>query len=222
MHVEKKQVVITFFDYLQAEKLLHHEFQSSELSKAELTEVNCSQLPKQSPSSSYHPRILHGVLGRASHSPHRVLSRMYENTTQLTTLNLSRQTPTILTDATGGAVIALDGLISIFGTLGNLLVLAVIFVALRFSTVSNILIANLACVDLLTVTVLIPEFTHESTWKDVSKRNRCEYIKSHVPKTIFDDCYTSYHIGWARFDYWNSEKSVCINGDICLHSGSTK
>lgn len=47
MHVEKKQVVITFFDYLQAEKLLHHEFQSSELSKAELTEVNCSQLPKQ-------------------------------------------------------------------------------------------------------------------------------------------------------------------------------
>ena len=89
-------------------------------------------------------------------SPHRVLGRMYENTTQLTTLNLSRQTPTILTDATGGAVIALDGLISIFGTLGNLLVLAVIFVALRFSTVSNILIANLACVDLLTVTVLIP------------------------------------------------------------------
>ena len=47
MHVEKKQVVITFFDYLQAEKLLHHEFQSSERSKAELTEVNCSQLPKQ-------------------------------------------------------------------------------------------------------------------------------------------------------------------------------
>lgn len=47
MYVEKKQVVITFFDYLRAEKLLHHEFQSSERSKAELTEVNCSQLPKQ-------------------------------------------------------------------------------------------------------------------------------------------------------------------------------
>ena len=49
-----------------------------------------------------------------------------------------------------------EGTIAITGTLGNLLVLTVIFVQIRFSTVSNILIANVAAVDLLTAAVIIP------------------------------------------------------------------
>lgn len=56
----------------------------------------------------------------------------------------------------GIAVTSIDGIIAITGTIGNLLVLTVIFVQIRFSTVSNILIANLAAVDLLTASVLIP------------------------------------------------------------------
>ena len=48
------------------------------------------------------------------------------------------------------------GTIAISGTLGNLLVLTVIFVQIRFSTVSNILIANVGAVDLLTAAVIIP------------------------------------------------------------------
>lgn len=59
-------------------------------------------------------------------------------------------------------------------------------------------------------------------WKDVFKWNRCEYIKLYVLKIIFDDCYISYYIGWVCFDYWNFEKFVCINGDICLYSGLIK
>ena len=56
----------------------------------------------------------------------------------------------------GIAVTAVDGTIAITGTMGNILVLTVIFVQIRFSTVSNILISNLATVDLLTASVLIP------------------------------------------------------------------
>ena len=49
-----------------------------------------------------------------------------------------------------------DGTIAITGTLGNLLVLTVILAQIRFLTVSNILIANVAAVDLLTAAVIIP------------------------------------------------------------------
>lgn len=78
---------------------------------------------------------------------------MYPNATYVTTTNSSHYTTGLLT---GVAVIMADGLIAIVGTLGNLLVLTVIFVHIRFSTVSNILIANLASVDLLTALVMIP------------------------------------------------------------------
>ncbi|XP_078363784.1 alpha-1A adrenergic receptor-like [Oculina patagonica] len=78
---------------------------------------------------------------------------MYDNDTYITSTNASHYIPSLLT---GVAVITADGLIAIVGTLGNLLVLTVIFVHIRFSTVSNILIANLASVDLLTACVLIP------------------------------------------------------------------
>ncbi|XP_044163436.1 adenosine receptor A2a-like, partial [Acropora millepora] len=57
---------------------------------------------------------------------------------------------------TGLFISIFDGTIAITGTLGNLLVLTVIFVQIRFSTVSNILIANVAAVDLLTAAVIIP------------------------------------------------------------------
>ena len=67
--------------------------------------------------------------------------------------NATRYIPSLLT---GSTVIVADGLIAIVGTVGNLLVLTVIFVHIRLSTVSNILIANLASVDLLTAFVLIP------------------------------------------------------------------
>ena len=78
---------------------------------------------------------------------------MDSNATYATSTNATRYTPSLLTGAT---VIAADGLIAIVGTLGNLLVLTVIFLHIRFSTVSNILIANLALVDLLTALALIP------------------------------------------------------------------
>ena len=77
---------------------------------------------------------------------------VYPNDTNITSAT-NRYIPSLLT---GVAVITADGLISIVGTLGNLLVLIVIFIHIRFSTVSNILIANLASVDLLTAGVLIP------------------------------------------------------------------
>lgn len=81
---------------------------------------------------------------------------MHQNVSFVTTANSSHYTPPLLTGATGVAVIVSDGLISIVGTLGNLLVLTVIFVHIRFSTVSNILIANVASVDLLTALLMIP------------------------------------------------------------------
>ena len=77
----------------------------------------------------------------------------YSNATFATSTNVPRYIPSLLTGAT---FIAANGLIAIVGTLGNLLVLTVIFVHIRFSTVSNILIANLASVDLFTAFVLIP------------------------------------------------------------------
>ena len=57
---------------------------------------------------------------------------------------------------TGLFIAIFDGTIAITGTLGNLLVLTVILVQIQFSTVSNILIANVAAVDLLTAAVIIP------------------------------------------------------------------
>ena len=70
-----------------------------------------------------------------------------------------------------------DGTIAITGTLGNLLVLTVIFVQIRFSTVSNILIANVAAVDLLTAAVVIPG--------DIG-RNVCERMGlCHISHIIF-------------------------------------
>ena len=82
---------------------------------------------------------------------------MDSNATYVTSTNVTRYIPSLLTGAT---VIAADGLIAIVGTLGNLLVLTVIFLHIRFSTVSNILIANLALVDLLTAFALIPGDIH--------------------------------------------------------------
>lgn len=79
--------------------------------------------------------------------------RMSSNSTVLSTDDDFHYTPSLFTGIT---VIVVDGTISIIGTLGNLLVLTVIFVQIRFSTVSNILIANLAAVDLLTASMLIP------------------------------------------------------------------
>ena len=61
-----------------------------------------------------------------------------------------------LNSETGLFITIFEGTIAITGTLGNLIVLTVIFVQIRFSTVSNILIANVAAVDLLTATVIIP------------------------------------------------------------------
>lgn len=75
------------------------------------------------------------------------------NATVLSTDNVVDYKPSLFTGAT---VAVIDGAIAITGTLGNLLVLTVIFVQIRFSTVSNVLIANLASVDLLTASVLIP------------------------------------------------------------------
>ena len=63
-------------------------------------------------------------------------------------------------------LIIFDGTIAITGTLGNLLVLTVIFVRIRFSTVSNILMANVAAVDLLTAAVIIPG----DIWRHVCER----------------------------------------------------
>ena len=57
---------------------------------------------------------------------------------------------------TGLFITIFDGTIAITEALGNLLVLTVISVQIRFSTVSNILIANVAAVDLLTAAVIIP------------------------------------------------------------------
>ena len=57
---------------------------------------------------------------------------------------------------TGPFITIFEGTIAITGTLENLLVLTVIFLQIRFSTVSNILIANVAVVDLLTASVIIP------------------------------------------------------------------
>ena len=61
-------------------------------------------------------------------------------------VNELHYTPSLFT---GILVTAVDGTIAIVGTLGNVLVLTVIFVQIRFSTVSNILIANLAAIDLV-------------------------------------------------------------------------
>ena len=98
---------------------------------------------------------------------------MVSNATYVTSTNYTRYIPSLLTSAT---VIAADGLIAIVGTLGNLLVLTVIFVHIRFSTVSNILIANLALVDLLTAFVLIPGDIH---------RHVCDRMGlCHVDKTF--------------------------------------
>lgn len=98
---------------------------------------------------------------------------MVSNATYVTSTNYTRYIPSLLTSAT---VIAADGLIAIVGTLGNLLVLTVIFVQIRFSTVSNILIANLALVDLLTASVLIPGDIH---------RHVCDRMGyCHVDKTF--------------------------------------
>ena len=68
-------------------------------------------------------------------------------------VNELHYTPSLFT---GILVTAVDGTIAIVGTLGNVLVLTVIFVQIRFSTVSNILIANLATIDLVTAALLIP------------------------------------------------------------------
>lgn len=103
----------------------------------------------------------------------RSVVMMVSNATYVTSTNYTRYIPSLLTSAT---VIAADGLIAIVGTLGNLLVLTVIFVHIRFSTVSNILIANLALVDLLTASVLIPGDIH---------RHVCDRMGyCHVDKTF--------------------------------------
>ena len=52
--------------------------------------------------------------------------------------------------------IVVNGLIIVVGTMGNLLVLTVVFANIRLATVSNLLIVNLASVDLLTTAVVIP------------------------------------------------------------------
>ena len=78
---------------------------------------------------------------------------MSSNITVLSTTDDFHYKPSLFI---GIAVTSIDGIIAITGTIGNLLVLTVIFVQIRFSTVSNILIANLAAVDLLTASVLIP------------------------------------------------------------------
>lgn len=103
----------------------------------------------------------------------RSVVMMVSNATYVTSTNDTRYIPSLLTSAT---VIAADGLIAIVGTLGNLLVLTVIFVHIRFSTVSNILIANLALVDLLTASALIPGDIH---------RHVCDRMGyCHVDKTF--------------------------------------
>ena len=78
---------------------------------------------------------------------------MEYNATYVTSTNVNRYIPSLLTSTT---VIATDRLIAIVGTL----VLTVIFVHIRFSSVSNILIANLALVDLFAAFALIPGDIH--------------------------------------------------------------
>lgn len=58
--------------------------------------------------------------------------------------------------ASGFVFVAINGLTLITGTMGNLLVLTVVFVNIHTSTVSDLLVANLASFDLLTALVLIP------------------------------------------------------------------
>lgn len=53
------------------------------------------------------------------------------------------------------AFLVINGLTIVVGTLGNLLVVTVIFLQIHFTTVSDLLIANLAAIDLLTAVVLI-------------------------------------------------------------------
>ena len=63
---------------------------------------------------------------------------------------------------TGLFVTIFDGTIAVKGTLGNVHVLTVIVAQIRFSTVSNILIANVVAVDLLTAAVITGK------WEDCS------------------------------------------------------
>ena len=54
------------------------------------------------------------------------------------------------------SIIVINSLLSIFGTLGNLLVLLVISVNLRLTTPSNLLLANLALVDFICMAFVAP------------------------------------------------------------------
>lgn len=54
------------------------------------------------------------------------------------------------------SAITIDVLLSILGTLGNLLVLMVILTNIRLATVSNLLLANLASIDLICMAVVTP------------------------------------------------------------------
>lgn len=102
-------------------------------------------------------------------------------------------TPSLLT---GVSITVIDGTIAITGTLGNLLVLTVIFVQIRFSTVSNILIANLATVDLLTSTIVIPGdisrhvcdrmgYCHVSHWFILFHRILVQYVVTAAAVSLF-------------------------------------
>ena len=58
--------------------------------------------------------------------------------------------------ANGVAYIVINGLTLVIGALGNLLVLTVVFANFHTSTISDLLVANLASIDVLTALVLIP------------------------------------------------------------------
>ena len=54
------------------------------------------------------------------------------------------------------SVITINILLSILGTLGNVVVLLVIFLNFRRATVSNLLLGNLGAIDLLSTAYLVP------------------------------------------------------------------
>lgn len=64
-----------------------------------------------------------------------------------------------LASAISGATINI--LLIILGTLGNLLVLMVIFINIRLASVSNLLLANLGLIDLLCTAYLVPGATYK-------------------------------------------------------------
>ena len=73
------------------------------------------------------------------------------------------------------SAVTINGLLIILGTLGNLLVLLVIFFNIRLATPSNLLLGNLALIDLLSLFVVSPG----GIYKYMCRKGFC-----HVPETF--------------------------------------